>query len=438
MLQNSTKQQAIIISFSEDNEEIIQLITTLHYSVKETFIQHRNTPDPYTYIGIGKLEEIKEFLEKNPSDIVVVNGELKPSQWFTLEQKLNIQIYDRIRLILKIFEEHAERKEAKLQVQLAQLHYERPYIKELIHRSRMGEHPGLMSGGEYQVDDYYEMIKKQTKKIKSQLKKIEDSRAQQRKTRHNTGFYAISLAGYTNAGKSSLLNLLSKENVKVEGKLFSTLSTTTRRIPKNKTSHQLPILLTDTVGFIDNLPSWIIDAFHSTLEEIQTADLIILVLDVSDSYHTLKRKLQVSLDELSHIKADQPLIIILNKTDLINQHDLEEKMMQLNTIAQLKTVSLIPFSVENHKGIKQLFKTIDDTLPDLHDFTLILPNTPQSQPIINMLHEKTKIHSVDYTVENSITITFSCSITTKQKLEHQIRLLRNTTLKPTHLPHKDK
>jgi len=266
MLQNSTKQQAIIISFSEDNEEIIQLITTLHYSVKETFIQHRNTPDPYTYIGIGKLEEIKEFLEKNPSDIVVVNGELKPSQWFTLEQKLNIQIYDRIRLILKIFEEHAERKEAKLQVQLAQLHYERPYIKELIHRSRMGEHPGLMSGGEYQVDDYYEMIKKQTKKIKSQLKKIEDSRAQQRKTRHNTGFYAISLAGYTNAGKSSLLNLLSKENVKVEGKLFSTLSTTTRRIPKNKTSHQLPILLTDTVGFIDNLPSWIIDAFHSTLE----------------------------------------------------------------------------------------------------------------------------------------------------------------------------
>jgi len=433
MKHNAIHQQAIIISFSEDNEEIIQLITTLHYNIQEIFIQQRNTPDPYTYIGIGKLEEIKEYLEEEPADIVIVNGELKPSQWFTLEQKLKLQIYDRVRLILKIFEEHAERKEAKLQVQLAQLHYERPYIKELIHRSRMGEHPGLMSGGEYQVDDYYEMIKKQMKKIRGQLKKIEDSRAQRRKTRHNTGFYTISLAGYTNAGKSSLLNLLSKENVKVEGKLFSTLSTTTRRIPKHKTSSQLPILLTDTVGFIDNLPSWIIDAFHSTLEEIQEADLIILVLDVSDSYNALKRKLQVSLDELSHIKADQPLLILLNKTDLITKEDLEEKINTLNTIPQLKTVSLIPFSVKDNTGIKALFAAIDTKLPDLHHLKLILPNTPESQPIVNMLHGKTKIHNIKYNKENTITIIFSCSTTIKQKLQHQIKEIGSAQLRPIEL-----
>ncbi|MGF3554835.1 MAG: GTPase, partial [Thermoplasmatota archaeon] len=209
---------AIIISLDDDITEIKELANTLNYNVVNFFIQHRETPDVNTYIGSGKVEEIKKFIENSEKKInlIIINGELKPSQWFNLEKKFEIDVYDRIRLILAIFEKRAEKKEAKLQVKLAQLQYERPFVRELIHRARSGEHPGFMAGGEYQVDDYYETIKKQMKKIKKELENIRFQREILRQHRHTGGFYLVSLAGYTNAGKSSLLNLLSKENVYVE------------------------------------------------------------------------------------------------------------------------------------------------------------------------------------------------------------------------------
>ena len=229
---NTNQKTAILISLDDSISEIVQLANTLGYTILKEFIQHRTNPDVNFYIGCGKVDEIKEFLEdaEESVDLVIVNGELKPSQWFSLEKKLETKVYDRIRLILAIFEEHAERREALLQVKLAQLQYERPYVRELIHRAKAGEHPGLMAGGEYQVDDYYEMIKRQTKKIREDLQKIRENRELQRQTRYKSGFYSVSLAGYTNAGKSSLMNLLSGEKVKVEEQLFSTLSTTTRSI----------------------------------------------------------------------------------------------------------------------------------------------------------------------------------------------------------------
>ena len=237
---NELTNNAIIITLNNNTSEIIDLANTLDYKILEVFYQNKETPEVKSYIGKGKAEKIKEFIEKSDDKInlVIVDGELRPSQWFNLEKTFEIEVFDRIHLILNIFEKHADRKEAKLQVKLAQLNYERPYVRELIHRARAGEHPGLMAGGEYQVDDYYEMIKKQIKKIKGQLENIRDQRELRRKHRHTGGFYLVSLAGYTNAGKSSLLNLLSKEKVKVEGKLFSTLSTTTRKIDNNN----IPIL----------------------------------------------------------------------------------------------------------------------------------------------------------------------------------------------------
>ena len=158
---NNPQKKAIIVSIDNAVSEIIQLADTLEYSVVKEFIQKRKLPDVNFYVGSGKLDEIKEFINdsEEPIDLIIINGELRPSQWFSLEKKLSIDVYDRLRLILAIFEDHAERKEARLQVKLAQLHYERPYVRELIHRARDGEHPGLMAGGEYQVDDYYEMIK---------------------------------------------------------------------------------------------------------------------------------------------------------------------------------------------------------------------------------------------------------------------------------------
>jgi GTPase len=289
----TSQKHAIIVSLSENTTELAELADTLGYHIQKTFVQPRSTPEANSFVGSGKVKEIHDYInDADPKiDLVIVNGELKPSQWFTLEKEFELEVYDRIRLILAIFAEHADHQEAKLQVRLAQLQYERPHVRELIHRARSGEHPGLMAGGEYQVDDYYEMIKRQVKKIGEELDRIRDTRELQRKTRHQSGFYAISLAGYTNAGKSSLMNALSGGSVKVEERLFSTLSTTTRNITDKTEGRSLPILLTDTVGFIENLPSWIVDAFHSTLEEIELADVVIVVADGSEDVSVVAKKL---------------------------------------------------------------------------------------------------------------------------------------------------
>src|SRR5512136_2303962 len=179
-------KNAIVVSLESYVSEIISLADTLDYKVVNTFIQTRSNPDVNSFIGKGKLEEIKKYIDDFPDsiDLVVVNGELKPSQWFLLEKQWGVDVFDRIRLILSIFEKHAERKEAKLQVRLAQFEYERPFVRELIHRARWGEHPGFMAGGDYQVDDYYEMIKKHVKKIKEELKRIRNQRELRRAYRH--------------------------------------------------------------------------------------------------------------------------------------------------------------------------------------------------------------------------------------------------------------
>lgn len=147
---NTKQKKAILISLDDSISEIIQLAETLGYAILKTFIQHRTIPDVNYYIGSGKVDEINDYFKniEDTIDLIIVNGELKPSQWFALEKKLETNVYDRIRLILAIFEEHAERREALLQVKLAQLQYERPYVRELIHRAKSGEHPGLMAGGE--------------------------------------------------------------------------------------------------------------------------------------------------------------------------------------------------------------------------------------------------------------------------------------------------
>ena len=208
------KKNTIVISIDSNVSEIKELIKSLGFNVLKTFIQRRNLPDVNTYLGSGKINEIDDFISNSADRIglIVVNGKLKPSQWFNLEKNFKIDVFDRITLILNIFEKRADRKEARLQVRLAQLQYQRSFVRELIHRSRAGEHPGFMAGGEYQVDDYYENIKMQMKKINKNLEVIRDDREVRRSHRHASGFYIVSLSGYTNAGKSSILNILSPKN----------------------------------------------------------------------------------------------------------------------------------------------------------------------------------------------------------------------------------
>jgi GTP-binding protein HflX len=413
---STNQKKAIIISLDETITEITQLAETLGYTIEKTFIQHRTTPDVNYYIGSGKLDEINDYLKdtQDKIDLAIINGELKPSQWFILEKKLGINVYDRIRLILAIFEEHAERREALLQVKLAQLQYERPYVRELIHRAKAGEHPGLMAGGEYQVDDYYEMIKRQSKKIREDLQKIRENRELQRQTRSQSGFYSISLAGYTNAGKSSLMNLLSGEQVKVEEKLFSTLSTTTRTInSKNKQQH-LPILLTDTVGFIENLPAFIIDAFHSTLEEIELADVVVLVVDGSEAKETVEKKLRVSINELRNIGVGAPIIIALNKIDIIDTTTLNSLQEYLEDTGIIEDHTVVPISVKDQKHIEELLQTIYDLLPHMVKITFQLPLEEQSQRFISQLYDKTKVLHITYGTH--IIVEVECNEKIKEKL----------------------
>jgi len=425
---NTTPKHAILISLDDAISEITQLAETLNYIILKTFIQHRTIPDVNYYIGSGKIDEINDYIKDSDQtiELIIINGELKPSQWFTLEKKLETNVYDRIRLILAIFEEHAERREAILQVKLAQLQYERPYVRELIHRTKAGEHPGLMAGGEYQVDDYYEMIKRQTKKIREDLDKIRENRELQRQTRTQSGFYSVSLAGYTNAGKSSLMNLLSDEKVKVEQQLFSTLSTTTRSISTKNKETQPPILLTDTVGFIENLPSCIIDAFHSTLEEIELADVVILVVDGSEAKEVVEKKLRVSINELRTIGVGAPIIIALNKIDLIDPKTLKTLQEHLEDTGIIEDHSLIPISVKEQNHIEELLQTISHSLPHMVKLTFQLPLEEPSQRFISQLYEKTKVLHVTY--GPVITIEVECNEKIKEKLIAAARFVKGEVL----------
>jgi GTP-binding protein HflX len=425
---NTKQKNAVLISLDDSTSEIVQLADTLGYTVLKKFIQHRENPDVNFYIGCGKVDEIKEYFEdaEESFELVIVNGELKPSQWFALEKKLETKVYDRIRLILAIFEEHAERREALLQVKLAQLQYERPYVRELIHRAKAGEHPGLMAGGEYQVDDYYEMIKRQTKKIREDLQKIRENRELQRQTRSKSGFYSVSLAGYTNAGKSSLMNLLSGEKVKVEEQLFSTLSTTTRSINVKGKEKKIPILLTDTVGFIENLPACIIDAFHSTLEEIELADVVVLVVDGSEAKKVVEQKLRVSLNELRNIGVGAPIIIALNKIDLIDNESFDTLREHLDQTGIIDDHIFVDISVKEKKHIEVLLQTIYDSLPHMVKITFQLPLEEKSQAFISQLYKKTQVMKITY--NEIITVDVECNEKIKEKLIATCRSVKGDIL----------
>jgi GTPase len=421
-------KHAIIISLTTNTTELAQLADTLGYQIQKTFIQNRTKPDPNGYIGSGKVDEIKEYLEDaDPKiDLIIVNDELKPSQWFTLEKALDQEVYDRVRLILAIFAEHAERQEARLQVKLAQLQYERPHVRELIHRARAGEHPGLMAGGEYQVDDYYEMIKRQVKKIGEDLEKIRETRELQRRTRTLSGFYAVSLAGYTNAGKSSLMNAISGGSVKVEERLFSTLSTTTRNITGRTEGKSLPILLTDTVGFIENLPASIVDAFHSTLEEIELADVVIVVVDGSETPDLVTQKLEVSLAELRELGVEAPLVIAVNKIDLLSAEALEHLMEHLAKHEICGRYRCIPISAKARQHIDVLLDAITVALPHQVELTMQLPATKDANGFVSELYQKAKVMDVSY--EEGIVVRFSCHDAIKGRLIAQCLRLGGSVL----------
>ncbi|MFA4662523.1 GTPase HflX [Pyrococcus kukulkanii] len=377
-------------------EEFEELLRSAGYEVLAIVEQVRDEHPRYN-IGPGKLEEIKKLIEELKPDKVVFANRLTPSQAYNLWKELKIDIIDKWQLVLEIFEKRAHSKEAKLQVELANLQYELPLVKEAIRRIKMGDRAGFKGMGEYQVHQYFKHIRYRMGKIREELEKIRAEREIRRKKREEEGFVLVALAGYTNAGKSTLLNALTGESIEAKNQMFTTLDTTTRRF---KVKGKM-LLITDTVGFIDNLPPFIVEAFHSTLEEIVKADIIVLVLDASEPWPEIRRKFFASLDVLRELKAlDRPMIVALNKIDLIPREDTEEKALLLRELVngRANLIDVVKISAKE-KRLEELYSAIEKAIvlsPKFQEFEITVKDPEKVGKVIAMIHSVGELLDVDY------------------------------------------
>ena len=274
-------------------------------------IQKLERPDTRTYIGSGKMEEVKEYKQALDADFIVVDDELSPAQLRNLEKELECRILDRTTLILDIFAKRARTSTAKTQVELAQLQYMLPRLTRMwTHLERQRGGIGMRGPGETQIETDRRLIKEKIALLRQQLEKINTQKTLQRKNRES--LVRVALVGYTNVGKSTLMNLLSKSDVLAENKLFATLDTTVRKVVVGN----LPFLLTDTVGFIRKLPTQLVESFKSTLDEVVEADLLLHVVDISHPDH--EEQIAAVNRTLEEIGAQaKPVIMVYNKIDSI-------------------------------------------------------------------------------------------------------------------------
>ena len=293
-------------------EELRALAVSAGAEVVGEVLQRRGKPDPATFLGRGKVEELRMEVAATGAEIVVFDNDLTPAQGKKLEDALGVRVLDRSELILDIFAERARTREAKLQVELAQLQYLLPRLRRMwIHLSRIRGGIGLRGPGETQLEVDRRTIRDRIATLKEKLGGIEKRRELQRRGRADA--WNVALVGYTNVGKSTIMNRLSGEQLRVENRLFATLDATTRRVtlPEGK-----EMLLTDTVGFIRDLPHHLVASFRATLEEVVHADLLLHVVDVADSRHPEQmRVVEAVLQELG--VGETPVLHVFNKLDLV-------------------------------------------------------------------------------------------------------------------------
>ncbi|MDD6381562.1 MAG: GTPase HflX [Lachnospiraceae bacterium] len=316
--------------------ELARLLYTAGGECVYQVIQTMESPSPATYIGKGKVDELRELVDAFEADGVISDDELSPAQMGNLESALNVKVIDRTMLILDIFAQHATTKEGKIQVEMAQLQYKSSRLSGSAGRamSRLGGGIGTRGPGESKLETDRRRIRDRISSLRRQLKEMEKNRSNTRKTREKNRIPVFAIVGYTNAGKSTLLNALTGSEVLEEDALFATLDPTTRRMDLGD---GWQVLLTDTVGFISKLPHNLIDAFHSTLEEAKYADYIIHVVDSSDA--AIERNMDVvyrTLDALD-IKG-KPVITVFNKDDIAeNAHPLFDRHADLTVHISAKT-----------------------------------------------------------------------------------------------------
>ena len=438
------RRKALLLTTHRDTAELEELVSALGADVAGTILQKRSPPDPVTYLGAGKLEDARATQRAIGADLVVVNAALKPGQIFALqrffagEEEGAVEVYDRTRLILEIFRERARSPEARLQVELAQLTYDMPLVKEAIHREKKGERQAAMfGGGDYGVEDYYNMMKKRMARIRRDLAKMRHERGVRRKHRRRGGFHLVSLAGYTNAGKSSLLRALSEKETLVEDRYFSTLSTKTARAQSDRRD----ILVTDTVGFIEDLPPWMVEAFHSTLEEIALADVILLVVDASDEVEEMVRRVRSSLRVLHEFDAEiapgaagpyrrglAPILVALNKIDRVGTPvELEARANALVQDGLVREDMLVRVSAQTREGLDKLYGKLYDLIPDYDEFEVALPASPESEALIAWLHESADV--LDLTRGNEVHLHFEAKRSLRATLLEKLAAVGATALR---------
>lgn len=338
-------------------DEITRLAESTDLEVIASFSQNIREFNRSTIIGSGKVEEIKGFIDENEVDIVIVDYNLTGSQARNLSNAFGVRVLDRIGLILDIFAKRAQSAEAKIQVKLAQSKYLLPRLSEMRESSNRygGGTVGMRGPGETKLELDRRVLEKDIDKLKKEIVAVKEKRKVNRREREKNGIKRVALVGYTNAGKSSLLNVLAKESIYAEDKYFATLDTTSRKLYlKNGQS----VLLTDTVGFISDLPHELVDAFSATLEESSDADLILHVVDpnMTDAkgenlYY--EENIRVTNKVLDEVGATKNRIIVMNKADLLQNRDIIENEQQ------------ILVSAKTGKGIDKLKDLIYDNLNSL-------------------------------------------------------------------------
>lgn len=376
-------EQAVLVGLvtREQNEqkteeyldELAFLAETAGAEPQARFTQRLDYPNPRTYVGTGKLEELKAYVEEHGTGLVIFDDELSPKQVANIEKELQVKILDRTSLILDIFAKRAQTATARTQVELAQYQYLLPRLTRMwTHLERQRGGIGMRGPGETQIETDRRIILDRISRLKDELQAIDRQKTVQRKNRGK--LTRVALVGYTNVGKSTLMNLLSKSDVFAENKLFATLDTTVRKV----VVENLPFLLTDTVGFIRKLPSNLVDSFKSTLDEVREADVLVHVVDIS--HPNFEEQIEVVNKTLAEVcdSAEKPMIMVFNKIDAFSytpkaEDDLTPATRENIPLEELKRTwmarmdnNCVFISAKERENIEELKQLLYDKAREIH------------------------------------------------------------------------
>lgn len=344
-------------------EETRTMAENIGYEVGGTLIQRRKSVHHSYTIGPGRLGDLKRLVEETQADTVIFANPLKSSHVFKLTQYLGgeVRVIDRNLLILEVFDKRAFTNEAKLQIRLAKLKYTLSWGREFIKlRGIMGEQLGWMGPGDYPYQEYYRAARNRISRIESELDDIFKKKMLKRDRRRELGFPIVALAGYTQAGKTSFFNLVTHEDKTVGLGPFTTLGTFARRADMNTDANSPEFILIDSIGFIEDMHPIILKAFHATLGELATADLVLLFVDASDTEFPLERKIRACSQILREIDITSPTIVCANKTDLISNEQLEESISIIRKY--FTTEDIVPASIKTGQNLDKVLDLVSSKL----------------------------------------------------------------------------